>query len=548
MNQFKSIFQIKFEKPIRKNSDDFNDSDLDFDSDFSSDDSKNNNYKIEIDNGKPREDIDLIKNFNKEKENNSKQLSNKSNEEKNNENDSLNELYSDKEDSEQENIINSDNTNSNKKEEKDKLHNDNEKSDKNNISNGNNQENNNIDNINKNEINKEEFEITKDREEIENELIISIKNKESSTKDRIQLAEKINFKNEPDKIIVTDEYGFIEKKQKGGNKNNKKEEKEPDDDNSSNKRRKSSKQLLQVNARMEKWNYMIQHYEEFSTKKKKKALLKSRTRKGVPDNLRGYVWQLFANKKKYYEKGLYEKLQNEPIREDLELVIIKDLDRTFPLCQFFREKYGNGQRKLYKVLSTYSKYNKNVGYVQGMGFITAIFLIYMDEESSFYMLHCLMKKYKLEGLYFDGFPDLKKKCYVFLNLQRRYLSNIYNLFTKEGIVPTMYSSSWFISLFAHILDFNIVVRVYDCFLLEGFKVIYRIALALLKLNEHKFFQARSGEVIPLIYKCNEDLDVEELLKVSFGFNISRNYIDKCEEEYEKVKDNKENEFISKICW
>ena len=548
MNQFKSIFQIKFEKPIRKNSDDFNDSDLDFDSDFSSDDSKNNNCKIEIDNGKPREDIDLIKNFNKEKENNSKQLSNKSNEEKNNENDSLNELYSNKEDSEQENIINSDNTNSNKKEEKDKLHNDNEKSDKNNISNGNNQENNNIDNINKNEINKEEFEITKDREEIENELIISIKNKESSTKDRIQLAEKINFKNEPDKIIVTDEYGFIEKKQKGGNKNNKKEEKEPDDDNSSNKRRKSSKQLLQVNARMEKWNYMIQHYEEFSTKKKKKALLKSRTRKGVPDNLRGYVWQLFANKKKYYEKGLYEKLQNEPIREDLELVIIKDLDRTFPLCQFFREKYGNGQRKLYKVLSTYSKYNKNVGYVQGMGFITAIFLIYMDEESSFYMLHCLMKKYKLEGLYFDGFPDLKKKCYVFLNLQRRYLSNIYNLFTKEGIVPTMYSSSWFISLFAHILDFNIVVRVYDCFLLEGFKVIYRIALALLKLNEQKFFQAHSGEVIPLIYKCNEDLDVEELLKVAFGFNISRNYIDKCEEEYEKVKDNKDNEFISKICW
>ena len=45
---------------------------------------------------------------------------------------------------------------------------------------------------------------------------------------------------------------------------------------------------------MEKWNYMIEHYEEFSTKKKKKALLKSRTRKGVPDSLRGYVWQLFA--------------------------------------------------------------------------------------------------------------------------------------------------------------------------------------------------------------------------------------------------------------
>ena len=285
--------------------------------------------------------------------------------------------------------------------------------------------------------------------------------------------------------------------------------------------------LLQVNARIEKWNYMIQNYEEFTTNKKKKALLKSRTRKGIPDSLRGYVWQLFANKDKYYNKDLYQNLEKEPIKEEIETVIIKDLDRTFPLCQFFREKYGNGQRKLYKVLSAYSKYNKSVGYVQGMGFITAIFLIYMDEESSFYMLHCLMKKYKLEGLYYEGFPDLKKKCYVFLNLQKKYVNSVYKIFQREGIIPTMYLSSWFISLFARTLDFHIVLRVYDCFFLEGFKVIYRIALAILKLNETIFCKTKKGEVLPFIYKCHENLDVEELFKVAFGFNMSRNIIFDC---------------------
>ena len=39
---------------------------------------------------------------------------------------------------------------------------------------------------------------------------------------------------------------------------------------------KSAKNLLQINARMEKWNYMLTH-----------------------DNLRGYVWQLFAEKKSF---------------------------------------------------------------------------------------------------------------------------------------------------------------------------------------------------------------------------------------------------------
>ena len=250
MNQFKSTLSIKFEKPIRKNSDDFDDSDLDFDSDFSSDDSKINSCKLEIDNGKPRDDIDLLKNINKKTENISNRFSNKSKkEEKNKDNDSLNELYSDKEDSEQENKIN--NNIENKKEEEK------EKSEKNNISNGNNQENDDNDSKIKNEINKEDFETAKEREKIENELIISIQNKESSTKERIQKAEKINFKDEPDKIIITDDYGFIEKKKKKGKKNQKEEEKEQDDNNSKIKRRKSSQLLLQVNARMEKWNYII---------------------------------------------------------------------------------------------------------------------------------------------------------------------------------------------------------------------------------------------------------------------------------------------------
>ena len=293
---------------------------------------------------------------------------------------------------------------------------------------------------------------------------------------------------------------------------------------------------------------MINNYKLFSTNKKKRELLKSRTRKGIPDSLRGYVWQLFADKDKFYEKGIYEKLQSLPVKEDLEIVIIKDLDRTFPLCQFFREKYGNGQRKLYKVLSAYSKYNKRVGYVQGMGFITAVFLIYMDEESSFFMLHSLMKKYKLEGLYIDQFPDLKKICFVFLNLQKRYINNIYNLFKKEGIIPTMYLSSWFISIFSRTLEFHVVLRVFDCFFLEGFKVIYRIALALLKMSESKFLKADKGEVLPIIYKCHENLNVEQLFKVAFGFNISRSYIDKCEEIFEKVKDDSENEFMQVLVW
>ena len=369
--------------------------------------------------------------------------------------------------------------------------------------------------------------------EIENILLQSIKNKENATSERIQMAEKINFKAIPDKIIATDQYGFIIPE-------------ENENDNQNKDANKPETDLLQINARMEKWKYMIEHYDEFKTKNFSK--LKSRTRKGIPDSIRSYVWQLFGEKDKYYEKDLFSKLDQIPMNEDTEIVIIKDLDRTFPACQFFKEKYGNGQRKLYKVLSYYSKYNTDTGYVQGMGFIVAVFLTYMDEESSFFMLHSLMKKYNMEGFYLPGFPILKKTFYILLNLEKKFLPKIYELFKKEGMIPSMYASEWFICLFSRNLEFKSLVRIFDIFLLEGYKVIYRFALAFLKLKEDKFMAGKDGlaSIMQTINECTENVDIDKMFKIAFGFSISRNFIDQLGNEFEKIQNDSKNEFVKQL--
>ena len=374
----------------------------------------------------------------------------------------------------------------------------------------------------------EKKEIVDKQKQIEDILLNSIKNKENATSQNIQMAEEINFKTIPDKLINTDEYGFIVEKKPEENQ----KEKQTD--------------LLMVNARMEKWNYMIENYDEFKIKKFDK--LKSRTRKGIPDSLRSYVWQLFAEKNRFYQKDLFKKLDSRSIKEDMELVIIKDLDRTYPNCQLFKDKYGNGQRKLYKVLSNYSKLNTSTGYVQGMGFIAAVFLTYMDEESSFYMLHSLMKKYELEGFYLPGFPELKKTFFILLNLEKKFIPKVYELFKKEGMVPSMYASEWFICLFSRNLDFKTLVRVFDVFLLEGYKVIYRFALAFIKIKEDEFLKAKDGlvSIMNIINKCLENPDIEHLFKIAFGFSFSRKDLNKLAFEYSRVKDNKDNEFVKQL--
>ena len=102
-----------------------------------------------------------------------------------------------------------------------------------------------------------------DRKNKEKEFLKSIENYESITIEKIHIAENIDFKTLPDSIIKTDEYGFIlednssdlssdnEYSNKKDPKTDKKEEKE------------KNEKLLKINARIEKWDYMLNNFNEF---------------------------------------------------------------------------------------------------------------------------------------------------------------------------------------------------------------------------------------------------------------------------------------------
>jgi len=47
----------------------------------------------------------------------------------------------------------------------------------------------------------------------------------------------------------------------------------------------------------------------------------------------------------------------------------------------------------------------------------------------------------------------------------------------------MYASPWFLTLYSAQFKFDLLVRIFDVYLLEGQKVTYRIALGLMKTHE-----------------------------------------------------------------
>lgn len=95
-------------------------------------------------------------------------------------------------------------------------------------------------------------------------------------------------------------------------------------------------------------------------------------RRGIPHYFRAIVWQLLcgaseADKKQYAD---YIKATSA-----CEKVIRRDIARTYPEHDFFKEKDGLGQEALFNVMKAYSLHDREVGYCQGSGFIVGLLLM-----------------------------------------------------------------------------------------------------------------------------------------------------------------------------
>lgn len=56
---------------------------------------------------------------------------------------------------------------------------------------------------------------------------------------------------------------------------------------------------------------------------------------------------------------------------------------------------------------------------------------------------------------------------------------------KQEVLFISFAPRWFITLLSSSLPRETLFRVYDCMLLEGYKIIYRAALAMIKIKERE---------------------------------------------------------------
>jgi hypothetical protein len=176
-----------------------------------------------------------------------------------------------------------------------------------------------------------------------------------------------------------------------------------------------------------------------------------------------------------------------------------------------------------------------------MNFIISTILMYVDEEDAFWLLRHIMTHptMHMDGLYMDGLPGLGLMTYQFERVFALLHPDLYRHFRFHHIHPTMYVTQWFIGAFAMPpFPFKFSVRVWDSFLMEGKKTLFRIALALITLGKKELL-ALDFEGI-LFWLKGEDKSADSTIikytndscfNVAWGIVLTDEHLETCREEF-----------------
>ncbi|XP_051001765.1 carabin isoform X2 [Acomys russatus] len=135
---------------------------------------------------------------------------------------------------------------------------------------------------------------------------------------------------------------------------------------------------------------------------------------------------------------------------------------------------------LLQVLKAYTLYRPEQGYCQAQGPVAAVLLMHLPPEEAFWCLVQICELY-LPGYYGPHMEAVQLDAEVFMALLRRLLPRVYKHLQQVGVGPLLYLPEWFLCLFTRSLPFPTVLRIWDAFLSEGVKVLFRVGLTLMRL-------------------------------------------------------------------
>ncbi|XP_061682207.1 ecotropic viral integration site 5 protein homolog isoform X4 [Syngnathoides biaculeatus] len=282
------------------------------------------------------------------------------------------------------------------------------------------------------------------------------------------------------------------------------------------------------------WGRIVNEWED--VRKKKEKQLKDLVRKGIPHHFRAIVWQLLCNAQNMAIKDQYSDLLK--MTSPCEKLIRRDIARTYPEHDFFKEKDSLGQEVLFNVMKAYSLVDREVGYCQGSAFIVGLLLMQMPEEEAFCVFVKLMQDYRLRELFKPSMAELGLCMYQFESMIQEHLPELHVHFQAQSFHTSMYASSWFLTIFLTSFPLPVATRIFDIFMCEGLEIVFRVGLAILQMNQAELIQLDMEGMLQHFQKViprQLDSGPDKVIQAACQFKYNAKKMKKLEKEYTTIK-------------
>ncbi|XP_035303340.1 ecotropic viral integration site 5 protein homolog isoform X7 [Cricetulus griseus] len=282
------------------------------------------------------------------------------------------------------------------------------------------------------------------------------------------------------------------------------------------------------------WGRIVNEWDD--VRKKKEKQVKELVRKGIPHHFRAIVWQLLCNAQSMPIKDQYSELLK--MTSPCEKLIRRDIARTYPEHNFFKEKDSLGQEVLFNVMKAYSLVDREVGYCQGSAFIVGLLLMQMPEEEAFCVFVKLMQDYRLRELFKPSMAELGLCMYQFECMIQEHLPELFVHFQSQSFHTSMYASSWFLTIFLTTFPLPIATRIFDIFMSEGLEIVFRVGLALLQMNQAELMQLDMEGMLQHFQKViphQFDGGPDKLIQSAYQVKYNSKKMKKHEKEYTTIK-------------
>lgn len=125
------------------------------------------------------------------------------------------------------------------------------------------------------------------------------------------------------------------------------------------------------------------------------------------------------------------------------------------------------------MLKAYSILNPKIGYCQAQAPIAAFLLMHLPAEQAFWCFVSVCDRY-LQDYFKAGMEMLQRDAGMLNALVKKTAPPVYRHLQKHKVEPLLFMTDWFLCAMTRTLPWDTLLRVWDCFLCEGIKILFKV--------------------------------------------------------------------------